>query len=101
MRNEPDILTTDLSWNGTLKHRKSTRFIVIHHAATDIADIVSIHNMHRNLGWSGIGYNFYVRKSGNIYEGRGWDHQGAHTLGYNDESIGICCEGYYHKDEKG
>lgn len=101
MRNEPDILTTDLSWNGTLKHRKSTRFIVIHHAATDIADIVSIHNMHRNLGWSGIGYNFYVRKSGNIYEGRGWDHQGAHTLGYNAESIGICCEGYYHKDEKG
>lgn len=33
--------------------------------------------------WSDIGYNFLVGEDGNIYEGRGWDRVGAHTMGYN------------------
>lgn len=31
--------------------------------------------------WDDIGYNFLVGGDGEVYEGRGWDKQGAHTKG--------------------
>lgn len=31
--------------------------------------------------WDDIGYNFLVGGDGSVYEGRGWDKQGAHTKG--------------------
>lgn len=40
-------------------------------------------------GWSGFGYSFVVFQSGRVYEGRGWGREGAHTVGKNDETIGI------------
>ncbi|XP_034480254.1 peptidoglycan-recognition protein LC-like isoform X5 [Drosophila innubila] len=39
--------------------------------------------------WDHIGYNFLIGGDGLVYEGRGWDDQGAHTRGYNVDSIGI------------
>ena len=39
-------------------------------------------------GWSDIGYSFLVGGDGKVYEGRGWNHVGAHTSGYNSEGIG-------------
>jgi N-acetyl-anhydromuramyl-L-alanine amidase AmpD len=50
------------------------------------------------LGWTGIGYNYYVRKDGNIYRGRPEEVAGAHTEGYNDKSIGICFEGNFETE---
>ena len=41
------------------------------------------------LGWADIGYNFLVGEDGNVYEGRGWTLAGAHTYGYNSQSIGM------------
>ena len=41
-------------------------------------------------GWHDIGYNFLIGGDGVIYEGAGWDSVGAHALGYNSQSIGIC-----------
>lgn len=41
-------------------------------------------------GWSDIGYNFLVDRSGKIYEGRGWTVVGAHAAPYNSSHIGIC-----------
>lgn len=38
-------------------------------------------------GWSDIGYSFLVGQDGNIYEGRGWHHVGAHTQGYNSRGF--------------
>ena len=32
-------------------------------------------------GWDDIGYNFMIGGDGAVYEGRGWDSQGAHTKG--------------------
>ena len=29
--------------------------------------------------FSDIGYNFLIGGNGDVYEGRGWDKQGAHT----------------------
>ena len=90
-----------LQWNGTRTLRAATNKIIIHHAAANTASVYDIHNAHINRGWIGIGYNFYIRKDGTIYEGRGWNYVGTHTENYNSDSIGICCEGYYHNDEYG
>ena len=39
------------------------------------------------VGWSDIGYSFLVGGDGNVYEGRGWTHVGAHTQGYNSKAF--------------
>uniref|UniRef100_A0A3Q2CLG5 Peptidoglycan recognition protein family domain-containing protein n=1 Tax=Cyprinodon variegatus TaxID=28743 RepID=A0A3Q2CLG5_CYPVA len=39
--------------------------------------------------WADIGYSFVVGGDGNIYEGRGWNWQGAHTYGYNSKGYGV------------
>ncbi|MFE7133072.1 N-acetylmuramoyl-L-alanine amidase [Streptomyces sp. NPDC057638] len=52
-------------------------------------------------GWRDIGYNFAVDKCGNIYEGRaggvGRPVLGAHTLGFNRNSMGIAVIGTYSR----
>ncbi|MGP3966537.1 peptidoglycan recognition protein family protein [Streptomyces sp. 6N223] len=49
------------------------------------------------LGWDDLGYNFVVDKCGTIYEGRagGIDRfvLGAHTTGFNHDSVGIAALG--------
>lgn len=56
----------------------------------EMALMRSVENFHvKERGWSAIGYNFCVFPSGRIYEGRGWNIQGAHTTGANRESVGI------------
>ncbi|CAC5407394.1 PGRP [Mytilus coruscus] len=40
-----------------------------------------------NHRWADIGYSFLVGEDGKIYEGRGWDQVGAHTLGYNSRGL--------------
>lgn len=57
-----------------------------------------VQNFHMDgWNWDHIGYNFLVGGDGLVYEGRGWDAQGAHTLGYNVDSIGISFIGTYIK----
>lgn len=41
------------------------------------------------LNWEQVGYNFMIGGDGGVYEGRGWDYVGAHTVPYNRISIGI------------
>ena len=41
-------------------------------------------------GWSDIGYSFLVGGDGELYEGRGWNAEGAHTLGFNTVGYGTC-----------
>lgn len=50
-------------------------------------------------GWDDIGYNFLVGGDGVIYVGRGWNQQGAHTLGYNTKSICIAFIGMFNITE--
>lgn len=40
-------------------------------------------------GWNDIAYNFLIGCDGNVYEGRGWQAVGAHTMGYNKIALGI------------
>lgn len=47
-------------------------------------------------GWDDIGYNFLVGGDGAVYEGRGWNKEGAHTKGYNRQSICIAFIGLFN-----
>jgi N-acetylmuramoyl-L-alanine amidase len=44
--------------------------------------------------WKDIGYHFYITRDGEIHPGRAPNVVGAHVKGRNQNSIGICYEGY-------
>ena len=48
---------------------------------------------HRQRGFDGTGYHFYIRRDGRILTTRSPERPGAHARGYNAHSIGICYEG--------
>lgn len=50
-------------------------------------------------GFDDIGYNFLVGADGNAYVGRGWDKMGAHTKGFNNDSICIAFIGTFGQVE--
>ena len=56
-------------------------------------DISVIDVYHRKKGWNGVGYHFYVRRDGTVEVGRRLEEVGAHVVGHNRYSIGICYEG--------
>ena len=81
--------------------RSKTEQIVLHHSGVTVKQSVeTIHNYHKNTnGWSGIGYHFYIRKDGTIYRGRPENTVGAHAVGANYNSVGICFEGNFSKEK--
>ncbi|MFJ9829766.1 N-acetylmuramoyl-L-alanine amidase [Streptomyces sp. NPDC101160] len=89
-------------------YTKTIKAAFVHHSATGNnyscrqapAVLRSIYRYHvKSLGWRDFGYNFAVDKCGNIYEGRaggvGKAVMGAHTLGFNTNSMGIAVLGTY------
>ena len=46
-------------------------------------------------GWQDIGYNWVIEKSGKIVKGRDEKIDGAHCLGQNSQSIGVCLSGNF------
>jgi len=44
-------------------------------------------------GWRYIGYHYYITRDGVVHECRPIERMGAHALGYNAHSVGICYEG--------
>ncbi|WP_300725368.1 N-acetylmuramoyl-L-alanine amidase [uncultured Bacteroides sp.] len=70
--------------------------IVIHCSATreDIPlSPLELDRMHRQRGFNGCGYHYYVRRDGQICSMRPVERIGAHAKGFNEHSIGICYEG--------
>lgn len=94
-----NIIKTNLQFNSNYSKRSldSIKEIILHNSGVTVLQSVEvIHNYHKNTrGWAGIGYHFYVRKDGSIYEGRPIDWAGAHATGHNSNSIGICAEGNF------
>jgi hypothetical protein len=97
----------DPSWrNGKPAYIDHLKQVHVHHTATgngySRADVPGIlRGMYRyhtqTLGWFDIGYNFLVDRFGRAWVGRsgGADRlvRGAHTLGFNHESVGIAVIG--------
>lgn len=108
-------IVTRRGWGANEKLRernfvytKRVKAAFVHHTATGngyrCAQVPSlirgIYRYHvKSMGWRDIGYNFLVDKCGNIYEGRAGGVAkpvlGAHTLGFNTNSMGIAVLGTY------
>ncbi len=95
-----NVIKTDWKWDGTLSKRAATEYIVLHHAEAVSCTARQVDEWHKSNGWAGIGYHFFVRKDGSIYEGRPLWALGAHVQGKNNVSVGICAEGDYHNHDK-
>lgn len=77
--------------------------IILHCAATPEGKdftIKDIRNWHLQRGFSDIGYHFVIYRDGTVHRGRPVDFAGAHTLGQNKYSIGICYIGGCAADGK-
>lgn len=67
--------------------------IIIHCSATKAGidfGATDIDRWHREQGMNGIGYHYVVRLDGRIEKGREVSLPGAHCIGWNGRSIGIC-----------
>lgn len=67
--------------------------IVVHCSATPAGrphTAADIDRWHRERGFDGIGYHFVVRLDGTIEPGRPIEKTGAHCLGKNANSLGVC-----------
>lgn len=82
--------------------------IIIHCAATPegkdytVEQIRQWHTSPKPKGnrWKDIGYHFVIYRDGSVHPGRPIEQIGAHTSGYNANSIGICYIGGCAKDGK-
>ena len=81
--------------------RPATARIVIHHTA--IADMAKggtaaqVHAMHKQNGWAGIGYHYFIRPDGMIEQGRQPERVGAHSWQNNQNTVGVCLAGDFDK----
>lgn len=97
-----------LEWlkNRKEKGRRKINEIILHCSDSDNPkhdNVETITKWHTERGWSGpdgisgneddIGYHFVITKDGAFHEGRDVEEIGAHCIGHNKNSIGICLTG--------
>lgn len=76
--------------------RLKTEYIVLHCAATPATmdvDIKDIDRWHKERGFLSVGYHYVIKRDGTRQTGRGINEVGAHVLGYNHNSVGVCMAG--------
>lgn len=76
--------------------------IVIHHSHTLGGNAGSFREYHKSRGWDHIGYHYIIgngngSEDGLIEKGREEKAVGAHVLGYNQNSLGICLIGDFNE----
>ena len=77
--------------------------IIVHCSATPegkdytVADITK---WHKARGYNTIGYHYVIYRDGSIHEGRNIGDEGAHCVGHNKNSIGVCYVGGLAADGK-
>ncbi len=75
------------------KSKRSINEIIVHCSATKegkdftVADIT---NWHKQRGFTTIGYHYVIYRDGSIHKGRDINVSGAHCVGHNSHSIGVC-----------
>lgn len=77
--------------------------IIVHCSATPkgrdftVADITE---WHKQRGFKTIGYHYVVYRDGSVHAGRPIEQVGAHCVGHNANSIGVCYIGGLAADGK-
>lgn len=77
--------------------------IILHCAATPEGKVFTakdIDKMHKQRGFRKIGYHYVIDLDGTIEKGRAENETGAHAIGHNTTSLGICYIGGVAKDGK-
>ena len=77
--------------------------IIVHCAATREGrdfTVEDITRWHKARGFATIGYHYVMYRDGSIHEGRPLEQIGAHCVGHNKHSIGICYIGGCASDGK-
>ena len=77
---------------------------IIHHTAVggNSHQFNAVNSYHRSKGFPKsslgyyVGYHYMIGKDGNIAQARLHSDIGAHTVGWNDRSIGICLSGNFN-----
>ena len=85
----------------TLAHRtpepaRKITEIIVHCTATREGKDYSVNQVrewHKARGFSDIGYHYLIHLNGSLEEGRDLSIAGAHCLGHNSNSIGVCYVG--------
>lgn len=93
------IIDDGLVFANVLAKRTATNILVFHHAEATICSVRDVHTWHKQNGWSGIGYHFFIRKNGTVFQGRPIDTIGSHAQGRNSDSIGVCFEGNLENEQ--
>lgn len=73
--------------------RKSTKKIILHCSATREGQDIranTIRQWHKQRGFEDIGYHYVIDLDGKVEKGRDEKMVGAHCVGQNSDSIGIC-----------
>ena len=86
-----------------MNRRKSTTMIIIHCSATKEGQDIkakTIKQWHLQRGFADIGYHYIIDLDGTIEKGRDESLVGAHCIGKNAISIGICYVGGCDKNLK-
>lgn len=77
--------------------------IIVHCSATPEGQnftVEDIDHWHKQRGWQGIGYHYVIYLDGSVHKGRKDEVIGAHCLGHNAYSIGVCYIGGVDKNNK-
>ncbi len=86
------------------KKGEKIEFLVLHCSASNLPkhdNIATIDRWHKARGWKGVGYHYFIQSDGTLEIGRPLNDDpiierkevGAHTLGINRRSIGVCLSG--------
>ena len=62
-------------------------------ASNPNVDVAMIDKWHKERGWSGIGYHYFIQTNGTLEKGRDIEKTPAAQQGHNEGSIAICLNG--------
>lgn len=72
---------------------RSISEIIIHCSATPAGKdftVQQIRQWHLARGFRDIGYHYVIYRDGSVHKGRPLEQAGAHCVGHNRHSVGIC-----------
>lgn len=79
---------------GGVAVKRPVSKLIVHHSATPrSATFEQLERGHRERGFEGIGYHLVILGDGSVRRGRDFEAIGAHALGANEDSLGICVVG--------